>query len=96
MIKLLFFANLRETVGARSIEVPADDLNIIVDQLIHKFGPRFQEQLKQCRIWIDGNEALEGQSITDGSEVAFLPPVSGGCTSRSICIFGSRPSNFQE
>ncbi len=79
MIKLLFFANLRETVGARSLEVPPETLDKIVDQLISKFGPHFKDQLQQCRIWVDGNEATVGQEISDGSEVAFLPPVSGGC-----------------
>jgi molybdopterin synthase sulfur carrier subunit len=79
LIKLLFFANLRETVGTRSLEVPAETLDKIVDQLISKFGPHFKDQLKQCRIWVDGNEATIGQEIRDGSEVAFLPPVRGGC-----------------
>lgn len=79
MIKLLFFANLRETVGTRSLEVPAESLDKIVDQLISKYGPHFKDQLQQCRIWVDGNEATMEQEIRDGSEVAFLPPVSGGC-----------------
>lgn len=78
MVKLLFFASLREAVGARSIEVPANDLESIVDQLISRFGPHFEDQLKMCRIWIDGDEASPGQMVSDGSEVAFLPPVSGG------------------
>ncbi|MDA8196429.1 MAG: MoaD/ThiS family protein [Actinomycetota bacterium] len=79
MVKLLFFASLREIVGSRSIEVPVDDLDEIIRQLIFDYGSEFEAQLKTSRIWIDGNEASQEQILKDGCEVAFLPPVSGGC-----------------
>lgn len=44
------------------------------------YGPGFDEVLAASRVWVNGDEPADGRAtrLTDGDEVAVLPPVSGG------------------
>ena len=45
---------------------------------MERFGDDFAAQLQSCRIWVNGEPALESDPVGDADEVAVLPPVSGG------------------
>ena len=77
-VTLRLFASAREIAGAGSITYEADTTQELLARAEDDLGERFSEILQISRIWLNG-EPLEGDSpITDGDEVAVLPPVSGG------------------
>lgn len=76
-IKLLFFGSLAESMGQREIEVVLSK-GTIISQLLDRF------QLSDIvnngvKVAING-EIIQNHDeiIADSSEVAFLPPFSGG------------------
>jgi molybdopterin converting factor small subunit len=44
-----------------------------------RYGPRFSEVLRTCRVWVNGSDATTDSPVQPTDEVAVLPPVSGGC-----------------
>ena len=77
-VTLRLFASAREIAGAGSITYEADTTQELLTRAEDDLGERFSEILQISRIWLNV-EPLEGDSpITDGDEVAVLPPVSGG------------------
>ncbi len=84
MLKLLYFARLREALGisAESLELPAEvrDVRGLMAWLAARGGV-WQEQFDGCRqIRAAVNQELvaDSASIRGGDEVAFFPPVTGG------------------
>ena len=76
-VRMLFFGPLAESIGQREIEVTLD-LGTTVEQLLERFD--LIGHLEQgLRVAIDGQsgDSLD-TPLTDSSEVALLPPVSGG------------------
>ncbi len=77
IVKVLFFGPLAESLGEREVEIPVE-IGTTIAQLIERLG---LEDLVSggLRVAIDGNLVNEFDSaIKDSSELAFLPPVSGG------------------
>ena len=75
---LRLFASAREIAGAGTITYEADTTQDLLARAEEELGVGFSEILQISRIWLNG-EPVEGNSpITDGDEVAVLPPVSGG------------------
>ena len=76
-IKLLFFGSLAESMGQREIEVVLSK-GTTISQLLDRF------QLSDIvnngvKVAINGEIIRNhGEIIADSSEVAFLPPFSGG------------------
>lgn len=82
MIKVLFFASLREQLDCAALEVPEAGLATIDDlrkQLSEK-GEDWQAALADARLQVALNQQLSttGAAIRGGDEVAFFPPVTGG------------------
>lgn len=80
MIKVLFFANLKETLGCERLEV--DGLSTVAE-LRAKLGERSEQwaSVLSCgSTLVAVNQAManEQTAINDGDEVAFFPPVTGG------------------
>jgi len=84
MLRVRFFASVREALACDGLEVPwsgnTGDLDGLQDELCTVHGSRWREVLTQDNIIravnhtvVPGNVAL-----ADGDEVAFYPPVSGG------------------
>ena len=76
-VKMLFFGSLAESMGEREIEVAALYGSTAMD-LIDRFRltPMLQYGL---RIAIDGVIGADlDTKLSDASEIAILPPVSGG------------------
>lgn len=84
MVKLLFFARLREVLGTsnESVELPAgcDTLAKLRAHLIAR-GGKWAEALAEHRAlrMAVNQEMAKGETmIKAGDEVAFFPPVTGG------------------
>ena len=80
-IKVLFFATLRDLVGARQIslrlEAGAGTVEQLRQELIRRY-PAASDNLGVALAAINEEFAFDQDAIADGDEVAFFPPVSGG------------------
>ncbi len=79
-VSLRMFAAAREAAGTGIVELEAGTVGEVLDEARTRFGPDFTAVLASARVWVDGDEPSAGDStpLTDGAEVAVLPPVSGG------------------
>ena len=84
MIKVLYFARLRESLGTSSeqIALPAGvrDLEGLRALLVARGGEWEQELApnKTVRAAVNQAVAVGDMALADGDEVAFFPPVTGG------------------
>ena len=83
MIKLVFFASLREELGCGSLEMELNRplrLSDLIKQLEEKKGKHWGKVLarESVKIAINQEIVINDEFLTDGCEVAFLPPVTGG------------------
>ena len=77
MITVLYFASLRDAAGRDSEQVPLPaSLRELYRQLQARHG--FPLPPERLRVAVDGAFAAWDTPLRAGSEVAFLPPVSGG------------------
>lgn len=84
MLKLLYFARLREALGTSGEEIamPADvaDIAQLMAWLAQR-GGAWQEEFTGCRpLRAAINQELvdNATAFKDGDEIAFFPPVTGG------------------
>ena len=82
MIKVLFFASLREQLQRDGLEIEAVGLTSVT-QLRSKLaeqGATWQSALSNEQLQVALNQKLSTMdaAIQDGDEVAFFPPVTGG------------------
>jgi molybdopterin synthase sulfur carrier subunit len=77
-LKVLYFASLRDAAGVASedVETDAPDLGALYDAQRARHG--FALARTRLRVAVDGAFAAWGDAPRAGSEVAFIPPVSGG------------------
>lgn len=74
---VLYFAALRDAAGVASERVDArGTLGEVYDGLRERHGFRWTRP--QLRVAVDGAFARWEDEVQSGSEVAFIPPVSGG------------------
>ena len=84
MIKILYFASLRETLDTGAEELKLDDSTVNVATLKQQLGRRgdsWQQALdnKQSVLVSVNQEMADDETpIKTGDEVAFFPPVTGG------------------
>lgn len=82
-IKLLYFAALREALGTpgESAELP-DGVNTLAAVRAHLAGRGGDwdrlAQMKNLRAAINQRMAGPDDAVSEGDEVAFFPPVTGG------------------
>jgi molybdopterin synthase sulfur carrier subunit len=77
-LTVLYFASLRDAAGVASESVEADtaDLRALYESLRERHG--FVLPVERLRVAVDGAFARWDDPPRAGSEVAFIPPVSGG------------------
>jgi sulfur-carrier protein len=77
-VKLLYFASLRDAAGVaeETCGTDAADLRALYAELRARHG--FAMPAERIRVAVDGAFAGLDDAVRDGSEVAFIPPVSGG------------------
>ena len=74
-IKVLFLGRLQDAAGEgeRVVDFRAD-----VAALIDSFEAELAEALRSDKVRVAVNGAIGATALSEGDEVAFLPPVSGG------------------
>ena len=77
-LTVLYFASLRDAAGVASEEVESDarDLCGLYSELKARHG--FSWPTEILRVAVQGEFAKWDDAPSEGSEVAFIPPVSGG------------------
>lgn len=83
MIKLLYFAALREKLGTagESLELPAGvaDVGGVLALLAQRGGEWASlAAVKNLKSAVNQEMARNSTPVKDGDEVAFFPPVTGG------------------
>lgn len=81
-VTVRYFASIREAMGTGSevLETAAVTLAQLRDELIARpgAGGEFLARGRAVRIALNQVMSDESASLTDGCEVAFFPPVTGG------------------
>jgi len=83
MIKVLFFAHLRDLAGANQIELPLGDITHVRD-LLTALEPHVPKDLvdalrdESAMVSVNHKYAEWDALLPDNAEVGILPPVSGG------------------
>ena len=81
MIKVLFFAQLREVLGTEKLELSAEFHDVAALRLgLMSRGERWREYLESGKALVAVNQTLvtDSEPLKSGDEVAFFPPVTGG------------------
>lgn len=87
MIKVLYFARLRERLNCESEEIHPQALQVesmtitnLIEYLAQRGEPWSEVFNNKQRILVAINQEISksGATIKDNDEVAFMPPVTGG------------------
>lgn len=78
MARLRLFASIREAAGVGRADVEGATVAEVLANATETYGSAFAEVLTTCRVWVNGEPALESDPVVSTDEVALLPPVSGG------------------
>lgn len=81
-IQLRYFASIREALGQPSehLDTPATTLGELRDALIARGAPYAQALARDRAVRMALNQTVcdETAALSEGAEVAFFPPVTGG------------------
>ena len=81
-VTLRYFASIRETLGTgrESVETQATTLGALRDELLARGGAHAEALArgKAVRLALNQTMADESAALTEGAEVGFFPPVTGG------------------
>jgi molybdopterin synthase sulfur carrier subunit len=83
MIKVLYFASLREQLGVSTEEIRLSKPELSVADLVAELSARGADWQslstnKNVRVAINQTLVTNDATIKSGDEVAFFPPVTGG------------------
>lgn len=82
MIKVVFFAALREKLGCNEISIDHNDITNVAQlkQALTKLNPEWHQPLQENTVLMAvNNDMVNAEHIVNsGDEVAFFPPVTGG------------------
>lgn len=82
MIKLLFFASIKERLGINEISIDFmenESLQAVTQRLIKRYGNEWEillepETVFSCNQRVSDRDLI----VVDGDEIAYFPPVTGG------------------
>jgi molybdopterin synthase sulfur carrier subunit len=81
-INVKYFASIRESVGTGSeqLQTAAVTLGALRDELIARGGAHAQSLARGRAVRVALNQVMSGEdaALSEGCEVAFFPPVTGG------------------
>ncbi len=72
------FAGAREAAGTNRAEFAGATVGEVLDAAVAQYGDHFAKVLAHSKVWLDGEPTDRTETVTARSEVAVLPPVSGG------------------
>lgn len=77
-VNVLYFASLRDAaqVAGETVSTDAADLRALYEELQARHQLPFPA--RQLRVAVNGEFASWSAPLCEGSDVAFIPPVSGG------------------
>lgn len=77
-VTIRYFASLRDAAGMAEehVETACAHLQELYEELRERHG--FAWTINHLRVAVDGDFTHWESEVRDGSEVAFIPPVSGG------------------
>ena len=82
MIRVVFFASIREAVGTHQLELDSAGIASAADVVhaLRERGEPWQAVLGGENVLIAVNQTMAepGAAVREGDEVAFFPPVTGG------------------
>lgn len=83
MIKILFFASLREALGCAELHITPHGEPATVADLLQNLlqqHPQWKDQLTATNLLISRNQEMARVTtqVYAGDEIAFFPPVTGG------------------
>ncbi len=83
MIEVRYFANIREAMGQSHEQFPTQAITTVatlLEALMHKHGEKAHAVLAATKVLMAVNQEVASLStaVSDGDEVAFFPPVTGG------------------
>ena len=78
MARLRLFASLREIAGTGSVEIEGATVSEVLRSAVDRFGAEFERALGSAQVWVNGERVPDDAPVPPGSEVAAIPPVSGG------------------
>jgi molybdopterin synthase catalytic subunit len=79
-IRVLFFANLRDRAGIKSVEleIPEDTTVRSLKDLVVETYPGLKDSMDTAVISVNREFAFDESVVPEKAEVAMFPPVSGG------------------
>jgi molybdopterin converting factor small subunit len=80
MAVVRLFAAARDAAGTGRDELPGATVGDVLAAASSRYGSRFTDVLRTCKIWVNGEPADLQDSVGAADELAVLPPVSGGAT----------------
>ena len=83
-MRVRLFAALRELAGTSVLEVDAEDVGSLLDQLSDKLGPEFDRIMRVGTVVVDGQTVDRSHVLHPHDEAALLPPVSGGRSTKGF------------
>lgn len=78
MPTLRLFATVRVAAGTGKASIDGATVDAVLANAVEEFGEDFAALVPICRIWVNGSSATRETEVSNGDEVALLPPVSGG------------------
>ena len=87
-IRILAFATAREAIGSGQIELEVaegSELTDLADLLKDQF-PALEPIWARLAIAVDGKISSTSTTLSEGIEVALLPPVSGGSSNHQLLV----------
>lgn len=79
-VRTLLFAQLREAAGRSAVEVELDEGSTVEDLLSSLEGliPSMASMAAATAVAVNQAYVERGEPLSDGDEVALIPPVAGG------------------
>ena len=78
MPSLRLFGPARQAAGVSQIDVVGHTVGQVLATAESLFGPAFAEVVTGSRVWVNGETVTAEAPVSEGDEVAVIPPVSGG------------------
>lgn len=78
MVTLRYFAAARDAAGTAAEEFAGATVGSVLDAAVARHGDTLAGVVAASKVWVNGDPAERDDPVTDGDEVAVLPPVSGG------------------